>query len=201
MELAVDLDCSSNKAEELINNEKKSDVLQISAKSSSEMNKNKMSLHLPLDTKLSSGESSQSTPSRHQTIARDLPTESDPPCYADVEFEEFLNKKQVPLLIVLLIILSYVVIGAYLFHKMEGWGYGDAAYFCFITLTTIGFGDFVPKPEGKSDVSPEYSITICSIYILIGISLIVMSINLVQERIVISLRKVALNLGLIEEKL
>ena len=84
---------------------------------------------------------------------------------------------------------------------MEGWGYGDAAYFCFITLTTIGFGDFVPKPEGKSDVSPEYSITICSFYILIGISLIVMSINLVQERIVISLRKVALNLGLIEEKL
>ena len=48
--------------EEILNNEKKSELL-ISAKS--EMNKNKLSLHLPLDTKLStSGESSQSTPSR-----------------------------------------------------------------------------------------------------------------------------------------
>ena len=38
----------------------------------------------------------------------------------------------------------FVFIPAVIFHAKEGWSYNDAVYFCFITLTTIGFGDFVP---------------------------------------------------------
>ena len=102
---------------------------------------------------------------------------SDPPCNADLEFEEYLNKKpviqlsnticiqgykhlkhlfQVPLFILFFIIIGYVLLGGYMFYKSESWGYGNAAYFCVITLTTIGFGDFVPKPQRESsEVSPE----------------------------------------------
>ena len=36
------------------------------------------------------------------------------------------------------------MIGALLFQRLEGWPLSDSAYFCFITLSTIGFGDFVP---------------------------------------------------------
>ena len=34
---------------------------------------------------------------------------------------------------------------AYLFTIYEDWSFFDAIYFCFITMTTIGFGDMVPS--------------------------------------------------------
>ena len=39
---------------------------------------------------------------------------------------------------------AYIVMGAVVYVGWEGWSLGDATYFSFITLTTIGFGDFVP---------------------------------------------------------
>ncbi|KAK3739737.1 hypothetical protein QZH41_016185 [Actinostola sp. cb2023] len=41
----------------------------------------------------------------------------------------------------LLVIIFIPAVG---FAQIEQWNYMEAVYFCFITLTTIGFGDFVP---------------------------------------------------------
>lgn len=42
-------------------------------------------------------------------------------------------------------LLSSIIIttGAAVFSRYEGWNYFDSFYYCFVTLTTIGFGDYV----------------------------------------------------------
>ena len=39
---------------------------------------------------------------------------------------------------------SIVLIGAMLYHWLEGWSWLDSFYFVIITLTTIGYGDLSP---------------------------------------------------------
>ena len=51
---------------------------------------------------------------------------------------------RVPVYVSMVIMLLYIVLGAVLFSMWEDWEMSEAAYFCFITLATIGFGDFVP---------------------------------------------------------
>jgi hypothetical protein len=48
------------------------------------------------------------------------------------------------LVIALLGILFFMFIPSIIFKQIEPWTYGDAFYFSFITLATIGFGDLVP---------------------------------------------------------
>lgn len=43
------------------------------------------------------------------------------------------------------LLLGFIAIGGLMFHLLENWEFLDAFYFCFITVTTIGFGDFVPS--------------------------------------------------------
>lgn len=50
--------------------------------------------------------------------------------------------------------LSSIIIttGAAVFSRYEGWTYFDSFYYCFVTLTTIGFGDYVAlqvNPHGR----------------------------------------------------
>ena len=63
-----------------------------------------------------------------------------------VEFKlvEDLRLITIPVTTCLLILITYIIFGAVLFAAWEGWNYMDGAYFCFTSLMTIGFGDFVP---------------------------------------------------------
>ncbi|MFN0049431.1 MAG: potassium channel family protein, partial [Cytophagales bacterium] len=38
-------------------------------------------------------------------------------------------------------------IGTVFYHFAENWSWIDALYFCVVTLTTIGYGDFSPRTE------------------------------------------------------
>ena len=44
----------------------------------------------------------------------------------------------------LLFLSLFLSIGAYFFSVFEDLTFFDAFYFCFITMTTIGFGDICP---------------------------------------------------------
>jgi Ion channel len=46
--------------------------------------------------------------------------------------------RPVPIWLCVFLVVSYIIGGAFLFRSWEDWKFLDAAYFCFITLTTIG---------------------------------------------------------------
>lgn len=58
------------------------------------------------------------------------------------ETERLEIKTAIVAFVFLLLIIFLPAIG---FKDIEEWDYFDSVYFCFITLTTIGFGDFVPR--------------------------------------------------------
>ncbi|XP_034078076.1 potassium channel subfamily K member 16-like isoform X2 [Gymnodraco acuticeps] len=46
--------------------------------------------------------------------------------------------------------LLFLVIPPLLFSYVEGWSFGEGFYFTFITLSTIGFGDYVGLTQARS---------------------------------------------------
>lgn len=49
--------------------------------------------------------------------------------------------------------------GALLFGRWEDWNYLDGCYFCFISLSSIGFGDLVPGERVVSDRAHYSTVT------------------------------------------
>jgi len=110
------------------------------------------------------------------------------------------KKITVPISITLFILIGYLVMGGVLFKTLEGWNLMDGIYFGFITLTTIGLGDFVPGNSLKgSDDESQYVLVLLSMWLLFGLSLVIMSINLMQEEIFSKTKKLGARLGLIDD--
>lgn len=59
------------------------------------------------------------------------------------------------------------------YHYLEGWEWLDSIYFCIITLTTVGYGDFSPQ----TDAGKAFTI----IYIIMGVGIILSFINTVYN--------------------
>uniref|UniRef100_A0A1I7RZJ2 Potassium channel subfamily K member 18 n=1 Tax=Bursaphelenchus xylophilus TaxID=6326 RepID=A0A1I7RZJ2_BURXY len=96
-----------------------------------------------------------------------------PPNSEDEDEEEPMQNDaqslRIPILMVLVVILSYTALGGLLFQKYEGWPYLEAFYFCFITMATIGFGDYVP--------SMNMNLAVAMTYIIFGLALATMCID------------------------
>ncbi len=81
--------------------------------------------------------------------------------------KSFLKDKEYRDLLVT--VFAILVIGTVVYHYLEGWTWLDAFYFSFITLTTIGFGDFAPT----TDAGKVFTI----FYIILGVGAILAFIN------------------------
>lgn len=77
--------------------------------------------------------------------------------------------------------LATLLFGAVFYHYVEDMGWLNAVYFCVITLTTIGYGDIVPK----TDLGKLFTI----FYVIVGVGIIATFVNLTVKRSVIIHRK------------
>ncbi|XP_067361130.1 potassium channel subfamily K member 15-like [Channa argus] len=86
------------------------------------------------------------------------------------------------ILVGLLSCMSTLCIGAAAFSHFEDWTFFSAYYYCFITLTTIGLGDFVAlqKKDGLQKRPPYVAFSF--MYILVGLTVIGAFLNLVVLR-------------------
>ena len=73
-----------------------------------------------------------------------------------------------------------VALGAWAFSSYEGWSYIDSIYYCVITLTTVGFGDFVAlqRPQQRQLDYIAFSI----FFILAGLAVVSAAMNLLILR-------------------
>lgn len=74
--------------------------------------------------------------------------------------------------------------GAAYFNYYENWGYINSFYYCFVTLTTIGFGDFVAlQQENALKETPEY-VAFVLVFILFGLTVESAALNLLVLRFI-----------------
>ena len=105
-----------------------------------------------------------------------------------------------PITVSLLLIASYLALGALLFTLWErDWTYLVGFYFCFITLSTIGFGDYVPGTSLDAWAS-QAKLVLCGLYLLVGLALIAMCFDLMQEQAKSFFRELGRKLRLLDSQ-
>ncbi|KAF3693317.1 Potassium channel subfamily K member 6 [Channa argus] len=73
------------------------------------------------------------------------------------------------LLLVVLVVLCFFVAPAAIFSALEAsWTFLDGIYFCFISLCTIGLGDFVPGTQQDQQYRKLYQLTVM-VYLFTGL--------------------------------
>ncbi|KAH7957282.1 hypothetical protein HPB52_017053 [Rhipicephalus sanguineus] len=119
----------------------------------------------------------------------------------DEVYEDGASKPRVsvPITLCFVIMIGYISGGAVIFSLWEGWEFLDGSYFCFVTLSTIGFGDLVPGDTVVSDSGSQEKLVICSLYLLVGMALIAMCFNLMQEEVIYKVRNCGKRIGIIKD--
>ncbi len=90
----------------------------------------------------------------------------------------------------------YFFIGMMFFSRVENWKKLDALYFCFVTVTTIGFGDFIPGTSLLDKNGNKKNIYSAALYLIGGIILLIMVSSLVAKQFKIKIKRFARKIGL-----
>ncbi|KAI4530466.1 hypothetical protein MG293_019355 [Ovis ammon polii] len=92
------------------------------------------------------------------------------------EVGQQVERLDVPLLVIALVVFAYISCAAAVLPIWEKQlNFENAFYFCFVTLTTIGFGDIMLE-------HPHFFLFF-SIYIIVGMEIVCIAFKLVQNRL------------------
>ncbi len=86
-----------------------------------------------------------------------------------------------------------------MFSLWENWTFLVGYYFCFITLSTIGFGDYVPGTTINNWDSQE-KLVLVALYLLFGLALCAMCFDLMQEEARNKIKFIGRKIGLIKDE-
>lgn len=75
-----------------------------------------------------------------------------------------INNERSALIGIVSLMALTVLVGTLFYHHVEGWRYLDALYFSVMTLTTVGFGDFVPQTDAGK--------LFTAVYVFLGVGII-----------------------------
>ena len=99
-----------------------------------------------------------------------------------------LGKKAERPLVKTIVLISFTLVGlclfiffpAIIFYAIEPWSYFESVYFGFVSLTTVGFGDFVPTLSQDGSLHGLYRI--CSaVWIWLGLAFVSLLITRIQD--------------------
>jgi voltage-gated potassium channel len=78
------------------------------------------------------------------------------------------------IIVAVTLIASFLLFGTLFFHFTEGWSYVDSFYFSGITLTTVGYGDFMPTQPLTKLVTVFFAFA--------GIGIVFYSIGIIAQK-------------------
>ncbi|KFM59056.1 TWiK family of potassium channels protein 18, partial [Stegodyphus mimosarum] len=104
-----------------------------------------------------------------------------------IQEEDIDDEFNLPVSLAVILLITYMMLGAFIFTLWEDWSFFESFYFVFISMSTIGFGDYVPN-------HPMYMMA-TFIYLLFGLALTSMCINVVQEKLSATFEMAKLRIG------
>jgi hypothetical protein len=80
----------------------------------------------------------------------------------------------------LIVFVTLILIPAAIYSRIEGWAYIDAFYYCFISLLTVGLGDYVPGDSQSQSNRHLYKI-FSTLYLLFGVLVVFWLVEIYSE--------------------